>query len=274
MKTSSVVISVVCIVFVLIFLVPMLLLGGSQMFDNLSYSENKESKLAEEYLTKKYGESFTVNTDTVLYRQTLGTSTMKAYPNDSPNTIFSIDVYHKKSRVYHENYVLNRSFTPILKSALTKDSYYYDVYYEEEDYYSEVYEIPYVKKVNWQDHLPDYVNEALEFNLFTYWQVENKQRSENVDKLHNIESLIQLLHKNQVYKGTINLFYPTAVTDEAQTRDYNEMIEVRKSEKENYTPVIRDKIERCSLPLEDINKNVTIADFVVEKCSDLREIAF
>ncbi|KGE18703.1 hypothetical protein PWYN_04450 [Paenibacillus wynnii] len=82
------------------------------MFENLFYSEQKESRLAEEYLTKKYGKSFTVKTNTVLFKQTFGVSTMKAYPNDSPDTVFNIDVYHEKVRIYHDNYVLNRSFGP------------------------------------------------------------------------------------------------------------------------------------------------------------------
>ncbi|WP_157261082.1 hypothetical protein [Paenibacillus wynnii] len=111
-RSLSVVIAVACIVIVLIFVLPLLLLGGSQMFENLFYSEQKESRLAEEYLTKKYGKSFTVKTNTVLFKQTFGVSTMKAYPNDSPDTVFNIDVYHEKVRIYHDNYVLNRSFGP------------------------------------------------------------------------------------------------------------------------------------------------------------------
>ncbi|KGE18864.1 hypothetical protein [Paenibacillus wynnii] len=273
-KTLSVGIAVACLVIVLIFVLPLLLLGGSQMFENLFYSEQKESRLAEKHLMNKYGETFTVKKDTVLFKQTLGFSTMKAYPNDSPDTVFNIDVYHKKSKVYHENYVLNRSFGPILDSVLTTGLYYYDVDYEDANYYSEVYEIPYIKTSDWQNYLPDYRNEPLQFNVFTYWKVENKPNSENVEKLRNIESLIQLLNKNQIDEGTITLYFPLALTDEAQVKEYNNMIEMRENDKIRDTPLRRDKVDECSFSLEAFNENLTITDYVAAECSTLSEIVF
>lgn len=108
----------VCVVLlvVLFFVGPFIVLGGSQMLDQIKYSEKKTIASVEKVLMERYGEAFTVDHESVSYVNALQRAELRAYPNKDPRNTVRIEVFYSgKLTEYRDDYMLNSAVNQILQ---------------------------------------------------------------------------------------------------------------------------------------------------------------
>ncbi|WP_410514064.1 hypothetical protein PaeBR_06525 [Paenibacillus sp. BR2-3] len=270
-------ISAYALLFILLIVVifiagPPLLLGGSQLFDQLTYSERKVIISVEEVLRERYGEEFTVDTDTVMYTNSLKMVNLRAYPDDHPEHAFLVEAYlEDKEKEFRDNYALNKAMNEVLRPYFNENELYAEVNNARFKLYSEnkidQLQVQTLKGQNAINYLSE--NEIM-LVMFTSLDVQGK---DNMNKLRNLYSFIKFINQNEITVSKMVLYFPTALKNTEQDQIFKEMVFSRKKSS-SWEMSNNTAYKGCYIPINEIESMEDLILLIKEYSPDLNKLAF
>ncbi|WP_151737553.1 hypothetical protein [Paenibacillus tengchongensis] len=260
----------------LVMIAPFLILGGSQLFQKLTWGKEEEARLAERYLAEQYGESFSVIPGSVFYYSSFEETTMRAYPDSDPSITFITNVDHEKIRIYSDNYLLNFSMSKLFREAGLDKEFYYEADIERNFHAP----LPEIAAEEWSadpsEQLQYWSGEELQINLFTYWKTEEPGGEFNQSLIGKIGTLIERMHEYEL-RGKVTLFFSKAAGNNAQHEAYLQMLDQRNNtelrDESLYQLESTAPYKSCRLPLDNVKIAEEIPDYLKINCSSLYDLA-